>query len=63
LSKVCTVTNTLYSITVPLKNYNAWKDGEYIQRAFSTLSPGDREFVKSGTTPAEWDKMFKGSEE
>jgi hypothetical protein len=39
--------------------YNAWVGGELIQNAFSMLSAGEREFIKTGITPQEWDEMFK----
>jgi hypothetical protein len=32
--------------------------GELIQRAFDYLSSDEREFLMTGITPAEWDKMF-----
>jgi hypothetical protein len=38
--------------------YNAWVGGELIQNAFSTLDAGQREFIKTGITPEEWDQMF-----
>lgn len=33
--------------------------GMLIQDAFPNLNPEQREFILSGTTPEEWDKMFK----
>lgn len=30
----------------------------YIQEIFSNLSPGDREFIKTGITEAEWNAVF-----
>lgn len=35
-----------------------WDDGMYIQEALGFLSPGEREFIKTGITPDEWDAMF-----
>lgn len=35
-----------------------WKRGAYIQDAFPTLSQNQREFIKTGITPSEWDVMF-----
>jgi len=32
--------------------------GEFVQVVFSHLSPGEREFIKTGITPEEWDAMF-----
>lgn len=42
--------------------YEAWQSGVYIQNAFPMLSADEREFIKTGITPAEWDNLF-GSEE
>ena len=38
--------------------YDIWKQGEMIQWAFPELSADEREFVKTGITPQEWDAMF-----
>jgi hypothetical protein len=35
-----------------------WKSGMYIQDAFPNLSPEDREFIKTGITPEEWNDLF-----
>jgi len=32
-----------------------WMAGKYIQDAFPTLSTDEREFIKTGITPEEWD--------
>lgn len=40
----------------------AYETGSMMQVAFAFLSPGEREFLISGTTPAEWAAMF-GDEE
>lgn len=37
---------------------NRWKKGELIQVAFDNLTPNEREFIKTGITPEEWDNMF-----
>ena len=39
-----------------------WQSGVYIQDAFHMLSADEREFIKTGITPAEWNNLF-GSEE
>ncbi len=39
-----------------------WRGGELIQNAFPMLSAGEREFIKTGITPEEWDAAF-GEEE
>lgn len=36
----------------------AWKAGKMIQDAFPMLTADEREFVKTGITPAEWDTLF-----
>lgn len=33
---------------------------ELIQNVFPNLSPGHREFIKTGITPEEWDATFNG---
>jgi hypothetical protein len=40
--------------------YDSWRDGELIQRAMPTLSPDQREFLKTGITPEEWEATFGG---
>jgi hypothetical protein len=40
----------------------AWEKGAMIQDAFPFLSAGEREFLKTGITPEEWDH-FIGEEE
>ena len=32
--------------------------GTLIQEVFPTLSPEEREFIKTGSTPEEWDNLF-----
>ena len=38
-----------------------WKAGELLQNAFPNLSTDEREFIKTGITPSEWDEI-NGSE-
>ena len=42
---------------------NLRQQGELIQNAFPTLTPDQREFLLSGSTPEEWNAMFADSEE
>ena len=35
-----------------------WQSGMLIQDAFPMLDAGQREFIKTGITPEEWDQMF-----
>lgn len=38
----------------------AWANSsQLIQDAFPHLSPGEREFLLSGITPDEWEKLFE----
>ena len=37
---------------------NEREHGAMIQDAFPMLSPEEREFIKTGITPEEWDAMF-----
>lgn len=46
------------SIIVHKKNYEAWQNGELIQRAFPYLTPTERELLKTGICDKCWDKMF-----
>jgi hypothetical protein len=40
-----------------------WKSGTCIQDALVNLNAEDREFVKTGITPEEWDETFSPDEE
>jgi hypothetical protein len=40
-----------------------WRGGAYIQDAAPHLSPDDREFLISGTTPEEWEAAFGTGDE
>lgn len=40
-----------------------YKRGFLLQDAFPHLSAGQREFIKTGITDAEWDEAFKEDEE
>jgi len=57
-------TGNISKMTIPLseKEFNrcatAWQNGTLIQDAFPTLNADEREFIKTGITPEEWDKMF-----
>ena len=62
-SKECSITNEIYSVTVPNSNYTSWIEGEYAQKAFPQLTADQREFLISGTTPKEWSDMIQKWEE
>lgn len=62
-TKECGVTNEEYSVSIPLVAYMTWRHGkELIQTVFPEMSQEDREFLISGTTPAEWEKMWEEKE-
>jgi hypothetical protein len=45
-----------------LLGLDAYKGGALMQNAFPFLSPDEREFLISGTTPEEWATMFGGED-
>jgi hypothetical protein len=54
-------------VNIPIEDLNRrwyrWQmKGEYIQQAFNNLSDGEREFLITGITSEEWNKMFNGGE-
>lgn len=47
-------------IPVTQEQLDKWqKSGMLIQHAMPDLSADDREFIKTGITPKEWDETFK----
>ena len=57
LSPVSGVRHTM-ELDVTSKQIVAWEKGEMIQNVFPHLTAGEREFIKTGITPDDWDKMF-----
>jgi hypothetical protein len=62
-AKTCSVTGQRYSVTVPIEAYEAWRNGMVAQQAFPMLSADEREFLISGNTPAEYERIFGGDED
>jgi len=54
----CIITGEEYSCTVPTAGLQSWLGGEYIQVALSDVSVDNREFLKSGISPAGWEQAF-----
>ena len=54
------VTRTANFPSVTLEQYQSWQNGTLIQDAFPQLTPDEREFIKTGVTPEEWDAAFNG---
>lgn len=50
-------TNTR-DIPVTEEQLERWRAGTLIQDAMPNISPGDREFIKTGITPEEWEEAF-----
>jgi len=45
-------------INVTPEQVEAYNNGALIQHAFPHLSPGEREFIKTGITDEEWDEFL-----
>lgn len=52
------ITRTL-DVAVTEEQMKAYDEGALIQKAFPNLSPGEREFIKTGITDEEWNEAFK----
>ena len=50
------------SIQVTQAQIDAWLNGELIQNAMPNVSADEREFIKTGITPEEWEETFGGKE-
>ena len=50
------------TITVPLDQYRAWLAGTFVQEAFPTLTPEQRELFITGIHPECWEAMFADEE-
>ena len=61
--KKYTVTGDLYIIKMPNLKYIMWTAGAHIQDVMPELSNEQREFLISGTTPDEWNEIFKKTPE
>jgi len=42
--------------------YNRRENGEYVQTIFPNLTPAEREFLLTGISPIEWEKIFGNNE-
>ena len=45
-------------IDVTQEQLSSWENGTLIQNAMPHLTPDEREFIKTGITPEEWDSAF-----
>lgn len=55
----CNICKRYIELIIDRKGFEAWQQGELIQRALPTLSPGDREFLISGICEPCFDEVFK----
>jgi len=55
-------TNTMDIPGITPKMFTDYSNGMYVQDAFPGISAEHREFIKTGITPEEWNKIF-GPEE
>ena len=64
ISKICSVNKKEHTLEIDKADYIKWKAlNMYVQDAFPDHSAQDREFIKTGITPAEWDQMFPEEED
>jgi len=55
---------TTLELPVTQEQINRWQHGgELIQDVFPDLTPGQREFLLSGTTEEDWNRLFPEDEE
>ena len=47
-----------WDINVTPEQLKEWRSGTFIQDAMPNLSPDEREFIMTGVTPDQWEKMF-----
>lgn len=62
ITKTSILTDITRTKEIPItpEQYQAWLSSkEPIQNVFPHVSPDDREFLLTGSTPEEWDKVFE----
>lgn len=60
ITRVSEISGIERSLELPItqEQIDAHSNGEYIQVAFSNLTPDEREFYMTGITPEEWHVAF-----
>lgn len=61
-SMLSQITRTI-DLPVTQAQLDDYYDGALLQEAFPNLSPGEREFIKTGITDEEWKEAFSEQEE
>ena len=56
ISPISGVEHTM-DLDVTVNQLISWEKGELIQNVFHHLTPDEREFIKTGITPSDWNKM------
>jgi hypothetical protein len=62
-SAKCRITNKSHSVTIPTFGYHLWQNGMLIQKAMPNVTPDDREFLQSKTSPEGWELLFSARDE
>lgn len=60
ITRTSPLTGTTHTRDLPVTGSQlaAWQAGSLIQEALGHLSADDREFIKTGITPEEWEAVF-----
>mgnify|MGYP001386354215 CR=1 FL=1 len=60
ISKVSDISNKMHTMDIDVtdEQLQDWREGTAIQDAMPNLTPDEREFIKTGITPKEWEEMF-----
>ena len=60
ITRISMFTNKVHTmdINVTQEQIALWESGTLIQNAMPNLSADEREFIKTGITPEEWDSAF-----
>jgi hypothetical protein len=60
ISKISDMSNKMHTMDIDVtdEQLQDWREGTAIQDAMPNLTPDEREFIKTGITPKEWDEMF-----
>jgi len=60
ITRISPITGVVHTLDLPVTEEQLieYQQGALLQNAFPHLSAGDREFIKSGITDAEWQSLF-----
>jgi hypothetical protein len=60
ITRTSPITGITHTVDLPVteEQLMSYQQGALLQNAFPNLSAGDREFIKSGITDAEWQSLF-----